>query len=345
MKRFILLSLILLNVLGGQAQESSRKWMVIKPDTANEQETRPIPTVYDVVAEANGVLFGRNQNTVTRSSRENTLFFQKAEFKDYEEYLCKTYKLYAQKSGKFTTGQLDFYPTKGELFMRLIWDDAKEQYEIYRIDINRYGLSFDTYFYGTMEKACSTPPEQWTKMTTRYNMFSVKGDSTGFYNGNALFIEDTSIPAKDVSAIRQSLELKKNMLDSLFATTEIIVPHNNNEDEDRIYVIVEENPRFPGGEEACMLWLAENIVYPETCVEQGIQGRVYAQFVIEKDGSLTNIKIVRSPHQDLSEEAIRVLADMPKWKPGIQRGKPVRAKYSLPVYFRLSVPKATKGKP
>lgn len=116
-------------------------------------------------------------------------------------------------------------------------------------------------------------------------------------------------------------------------------------DENPIYSIVEENPRFPGGEEACMLWLAENIVYPETCIEQGIQGRVYAQFVIEKDGSLTNIKVVKSPHLDLSEEAIRVLANMPQWKPGRQRGKAVRVKFSLPVNFRLPTPKATKGKP
>lgn len=106
-------------------------------------------------------------------------------------------------------------------------------------------------------------------------------------------------------------------------------------DENQIYDIVEENPRFPGGEEACMKWLSDNIKYPPICVEQGIQGRVYAQFVVNKDGSIVDIKIVRSPDPYLSKEAERVLKMMPKWSPGKQRGKPVRVKFSLPVMFRL----------
>ena len=106
-------------------------------------------------------------------------------------------------------------------------------------------------------------------------------------------------------------------------------------DENQIYDIVEENPRFPGGDEACMKWLSENIKYPPICVEQGIQGRVYAQFVVNKDGSIVAIKIVRSPDPSLSKEAERVLKMMPKWSPGKQRGKPVRVKFSLPVMFRL----------
>ncbi len=105
--------------------------------------------------------------------------------------------------------------------------------------------------------------------------------------------------------------------------------------ENQIYDIVEENPRFPGGEEACMKWLSENIKYPPICVEQGIQGRVYAQFVVNQDGSIVDITIVRSPDPYLSKEAERVLKMMPKWSPGKQRGKPVRVKFSLPVMFRL----------
>ena len=106
-------------------------------------------------------------------------------------------------------------------------------------------------------------------------------------------------------------------------------------EDNQIYDIVEENPRFPGGEEACMKWLADNIRYPSICVEQGIQGRVYAQFVVNKDGSIVDIKVVRSPDPYLSKEAERVLKMMPKWSPGKQRGKPVRVKFSLPVMFRL----------
>ena len=106
-------------------------------------------------------------------------------------------------------------------------------------------------------------------------------------------------------------------------------------EDNQIYDVVEENPKFPGGEAACMKWLSENIKYPSICVEQGIQGRVYAQFVVNRDGSIVDIKIVRSPDPYLSKEAERVLQKMPRWSPGKQRGKPVRVKFSLPVNFRL----------
>lgn len=106
-------------------------------------------------------------------------------------------------------------------------------------------------------------------------------------------------------------------------------------EDETIYQIVEENPSFPGGDAACMKWLAENIKYPAICVDQGIQGRVIATFVVNKDGSIVDIEIVRSPDPYLSKEAERVLKLMPRWKPGKQRGKPVRVKFSLPVMFRL----------
>lgn len=106
-------------------------------------------------------------------------------------------------------------------------------------------------------------------------------------------------------------------------------------EDETIYQIVEENPSFPGGDAACMKWLAENIKYPPICVEQGIQGRVIAIFVVNRDGSIVDIEIVRSPDPYLSKEAERVLKMMPRWKPGKQRGKPVRVKFSLPVMFRL----------
>lgn len=106
-------------------------------------------------------------------------------------------------------------------------------------------------------------------------------------------------------------------------------------EDETIHTVVEENPEFPGGEMACMKWLQENIKYPSICVEQNIQGRVIATFVVNRDGSIVDIQIVRSPDSYLSKEAERVLKIMPRWKPGRQRGKPVRVKFSLPVTFRL----------
>lgn len=107
-------------------------------------------------------------------------------------------------------------------------------------------------------------------------------------------------------------------------------------EEDRIFDIVEEAPSFPGGDAACMAWLAKNIKYPPACVEQGIQGRVMVSFVVNKDGSIVDVQIMRSPDPMLGDEAKRVVSSMPKWKPGKQRGKPVRVKFTLPVMFRLS---------
>lgn len=107
-------------------------------------------------------------------------------------------------------------------------------------------------------------------------------------------------------------------------------------DDDRVFDIVEENPSFPGGDAACMAWLSKNIKYPPSCQEAGIQGRVMASFVVNKDGSIVDIQILRTPDPALGKEAERVLKQMPKWKPGKQRGKPVRVKFTLPVMFRLT---------
>jgi len=109
------------------------------------------------------------------------------------------------------------------------------------------------------------------------------------------------------------------------------------EEEEAIYIVVENMPEFPGGHQAMMKFLAENIQYPVIAMENGIQGRVICQFVVEKDGSISNIKVVRSSGDaSLDYEAVRVIGTMPKWKPGtIQRGKPVRVTFTLPVSFRL----------
>ncbi len=108
------------------------------------------------------------------------------------------------------------------------------------------------------------------------------------------------------------------------------------DDDDRIFDIVEENAQFPGGDEACFKWISEHLKYPAVCQEQGIQGRVIVQFVVNRDGSIVDIKTVRSPDQNLTDEAERVVKLMPKWKPARQGNKTVRSRFSLPILFRLS---------
>jgi len=102
------------------------------------------------------------------------------------------------------------------------------------------------------------------------------------------------------------------------------------------FVIVENSPEFPGGEAALMAFIRKTLKYPAFAVETGIQGKVTVQFTIEKDGSVGNITILRSPADELSKEAIRVVSSMPKWKPGRQHGRAVRVRQVLPITFRLS---------
>jgi len=107
------------------------------------------------------------------------------------------------------------------------------------------------------------------------------------------------------------------------------------EDDNVVFVVVESMPSFPGGDAALFKYLNDNIKYPVIAQESGIQGRVICQFVVNRDGSIVDIEVVRSVDKSLDAEAIRVIKNMPKWSPGKQRGKTVRVKYTLPVNFRL----------
>ena len=108
------------------------------------------------------------------------------------------------------------------------------------------------------------------------------------------------------------------------------------EEEEVVFVVVESMPEFPGGQQALFKYLSENVKYPMIAQENGIQGRVICQFVVNKDGSIVDVEVVRSGGDpSLDKEAIRVIKSMPKWKPGKQRGKAVRVKYTVPVNFKL----------
>ena len=105
---------------------------------------------------------------------------------------------------------------------------------------------------------------------------------------------------------------------------------------DEIFMFAEDQPEFPGGTAALMEYLRKNIKYPSICRENNIQGRVLVTFVVNKDGTIVDPEIVKSVNPSLDKEALRVISNMPNWKPGYQRGKPVRVKYSVPVNFKLN---------
>lgn len=107
------------------------------------------------------------------------------------------------------------------------------------------------------------------------------------------------------------------------------------EEENKVFDVVEQMPSFPGGDAALMEYLSKNVKYPVVAQENGVQGRVIVTFVVERDGSVTDVKVVRSVDPSLDREASRVISSMPRWIPGKQNGSAVRVKYTVPVTFRL----------
>lgn len=103
----------------------------------------------------------------------------------------------------------------------------------------------------------------------------------------------------------------------------------------QIFDVVEHQPSFPGGQNALMQWLSDNVQYPQLAYDNGIQGRVIVQYVVEKDGSISEVTVSKSIDPSLDIEALRVVKSMPRWRPGKQNGKPVRVKYTMPVTFKL----------
>ncbi|MBO6078193.1 MAG: energy transducer TonB [Bacteroidaceae bacterium] len=107
-------------------------------------------------------------------------------------------------------------------------------------------------------------------------------------------------------------------------------------EEEEVFMVVEDQPEFPGGTAALLEYLRKNIKYPAICRENNIQGRVIVSFVVNKDGGIVDPEVIKGVNPSLDKEALRVISTMPKWKPGYQRGKPVRVKYTVPVNFRLN---------
>ncbi|MBQ9672677.1 MAG: TonB family protein [Prevotella sp.] len=116
---------------------------------------------------------------------------------------------------------------------------------------------------------------------------------------------------------------------------EVIADEKPKEEETKVFDVVEQMPEFPGGQAALLKWISDHIRYPAVAEENGIQGRVVCTFVVERDGSVTDVQVARSIDPSLDKEAVRVLKQMPRWNPGKQNGSSVRVKYTVPVTFRL----------
>lgn len=151
--------------------------------------------------------------------------------------------------------------------------------------------------------------------------------------------DDTELPEEEIETSEEMNQAITTVVGTgapAAVVTGPIGPVVEADDDDRIYEMVEENAQFPGGDAECFKWLSDHIKYPSICVEQGVQGRVIVNFVVNRDGSIVDVKTVRSPDPNLTKEAERVVKLMPKWKPARQGNKTVRSRFTLPVMFRLS---------
>ena len=132
-----------------------------------------------------------------------------------------------------------------------------------------------------------------------------------------------------VSTVPDSLEVVE------WDTEGFVEPWRDEYDDPEVYMIVEQMPEFPNGEEAMMQYIAEQVKYPAEAKKAGAYGRVFIGFIVEPDGSLSDFKVLRGIGYGCDEEALRVVKSMPKWQPGMHRGKAVRVQYLVPVNFKL----------
>ncbi|MCD7933169.1 MAG: energy transducer TonB [Tannerellaceae bacterium] len=152
------------------------------------------------------------------------------------------------------------------------------------------------------------------------------------------------VVAEELNIVEDDVELEQQEIlstedDQTSAQVEAYVPPAAVEEEEesstQIFTVVEEMPEFPGGDQELLKFINRSVKYPVIAQENGIQGRVVCTFTVNQDGSVVDAEVVRGIDPSLDKEALRVIGAMPKWKPGKQRGKPVRVRYTLPIVFRL----------
>jgi TonB family protein len=143
--------------------------------------------------------------------------------------------------------------------------------------------------------------------------------------------------ANRVDAVWNELNIDRSPIpyEEYPAVEPVVIQEQNVIPEPQIYSYVEQMPQFPGGEDLLEKYFKENLNYPAKEKEMGVEGRVICRFIVNEDGSLSDIKIVRSISERCDEEAIRLIKNMPHWKPGKQNGKAVKVSYSLPIIFNL----------
>lgn len=217
------------------------------------------------------------------------------------------------EKGKTTALLIGFVMVIALLFVALEWTQRDKEIDISGIVVAEVSLEEEMIPITLPERKTVPPPPQ--SVTVAEIIEIVEDDAE---------IEEVTIASAEDQT--EYIDVK--------AVEHVIVEAEPQEDAP--FQVVEKMPEFPGGTAALMKYLKDNIQYPSVCRENNIQGRVLLSFVVNKDGSIVDIEVVRGINPYLDKEAARVISTMPRWQPGEQRGKTVRVKFSLPVNFRLN---------
>ena len=143
-------------------------------------------------------------------------------------------------------------------------------------------------------------------------------------------------PPEVIEIVEDDIEIEEELEIEDTESDEDEIIEIEEEDDEEFFMVVENMPEFPGGDLGLMKYIQKNVRYPAIAKEYNITGKVYVSFIVDKTGKVTNVKIVRGVDKNLDAEALRVVKSLPKYKPGMQRGKPVRVMFTIPINFTLN---------
>ena len=221
-------------------------------------------------------------------------------------------------------------PDKGNAALRYLWARERIKYLDYQVESNE----------SPEAKAILELGLKYNLMTN-YTSFIAIDEQVVNKNGKQVTVQQPIPMPEGVSDYAVGHDVAEMVVTKMAAVgvnrqNLSRVVEEDEEFEEEVFVVVEEDPEFPGGMKAMLAFIEKNLVYPEEAKASGIEGKVYVSFTVEKDGSISNVKILRDIGYGCGDEVVRIVKLMPKWNPGKQRGVPVRVRYNLPVQFILN---------
>lgn len=235
-----------------------------------------------------------------------------------------------RKSWKQTFDISQTKPDSANAALRYLW--ARERIKFLDYLVGQYGNEDDPNAKKILELGLKY------NLMTNYTSFIAIDEQAVNKDGKQTTVKQPVPMPEGVSDAAVGYDMKEVSFSAevlpVNGITTISVVEEEDESEEMIFTVVENDPEFPGGMDSLLAFIQRNIRYPEAAWNQKIEGKVYVTFTVETDGSITNIKVLRDIGGGCGQEAVRVVSMMPKWKPGTQRGKPVRVQFNLPIVFK-----------